>query len=161
MNVADSAKRKLFLSAIHDAGNRHVSIEKLRHLGSGAELGALARYLQDHEMVTVLKNHTGDPEKPFNLIGITTKGVDYISETGGLSAELSVVTIRLHEDTLRELLIAKAQQSDGDETVKGKLVDQLKSLPAEAVLRLSEKALDAALRGWPDALQWLQATILR
>ncbi len=161
MNVADQAKRKLFLNAIHDAGSRYVPIDKLRHLGSGAELGALARYLQDHQMVTFLKNNTGDVETPFNQIAITTRGIDYISETGGLSAELSVVTIRLHEDTLRELLIAKAQQSDGDETVKGKLVDQLKSLPAEAVLRLSEKALDAALRGWPDALQWLQATILR
>lgn len=87
---------------------------------------------------------------------ITSEGRDYIDPTGGIGAELNVVTVRLHEDTIRQIFINRVKASDADETVKSKLVDQLKALPAEGLSKLAEKALEEGLRYMPHALQWLQ-----
>lgn len=87
---------------------------------------------------------------------ITSKGRDFVDPSGGMGAELNVVTVKLHEDTLRQIFINRVKASDADETVKSKLVDQLKALPAEGLSKLAEKALEEGLRYMPHALQWLQ-----
>ena len=46
-----------------------------------------------------------------SLPKITAKGVDFIRDDGGLSAILSVQTVKLHEDTLKELLSIAIQQA--------------------------------------------------
>ncbi len=87
---------------------------------------------------------------------ITSRGRDYVDPSGGIGGELNVVTVKLHEDTLRQIFINRVNASDADSTVKGKLIDQIKSLPAEALSKLAEKALEEGLRYMPHALQWLQ-----
>lgn len=128
----------------------------------GEELGELAhpdwvetevRYLEGHGLCTA--SYYGF-ESGLVWAKITTKGRDYLDPTGGLGAELNVVTVKLHEDTLRQIFINRVKASDADETVKSKLVDQLKALPAEGLSKLAEKALEEGLRYMPHALQWLQ-----
>lgn len=118
-------------------------------------------YLRDHGLIQVDIQQYYDGEWFASPARITTKGHDYRSEDGGLTRELNVVTVRLHEDTLRRMLINQVESSDADSTVKGKLIDQLKALPAELVLKLSEQALDQALRHMPGAVHWLQTVLLR
>jgi len=91
---------------------------------------------------------------------ITSQGRDYVDPTGGIGGELKVVTVKLHEDTLRQIFINRVNASDADSTVKGKLIDQIKSLPSEALSKLAEKALEEGLRYMPHALQWLQTAQL-
>lgn len=91
---------------------------------------------------------------------ITSKGRDYLDPTGGIGAELSVVTVKLHEDTVRQIFINRVNASDADSTVKGKLIAQVKALPAEGLSKLAEKALEEGLRYMPHALQWLQTVSL-
>ncbi|RZZ90625.1 hypothetical protein [Pseudoxanthomonas winnipegensis] len=114
-------------------------------------------YLQGHGLVTALTKEF-DGEVHLGWVQITHQGRDYIDSTGGLGAELGVVTVRLHEDTIRQLLISQVRGSDADDTVKGKLVDQLKALPAEGVSKLAERALEQSLRYMPDVIRWLQTT---
>ncbi len=87
---------------------------------------------------------------------ITSQGRDYVDPSGGIGAELNVVTVRLHEDTIRQILINRVNASEADATVKSKLVDQLKALPAEGLSKLAEKALEKGLQHMPGVLQWLQ-----
>ena len=42
---------------------------------------------------------------------ITAKGIDFLEDDGGLSAILGVVTVKLHADTLREMLAKKIDAS--------------------------------------------------
>ncbi|MFI8570457.1 hypothetical protein ACIGEO_02905 [Stenotrophomonas bentonitica] len=113
-------------------------------------------YLRDHGLIDIQIYGYMSGEPGLTPAKITTAGRDFLHKTGGIGAELSVVTVRLHEDTVRQLLISRVRESDADDTVKGKLVDQLKALPAEAVSKLAERALDQALRYMPNAIQWLQ-----
>lgn len=87
---------------------------------------------------------------------ISAKGLDFLADDGGLSAILGVVTVRLHEDTIKSLLIDRVRQSPGDATIKGKLIDAIKKQPAEALSTLTTKLLEEALVQLPNALPMLQ-----
>ncbi|UVK45701.1 hypothetical protein BPNPMPFG_001261 [Mesorhizobium sp. AR07] len=92
---------------------------------------------------------------------ITAKGLDFIADDGGLGAILGVVTVRLHGDTLRELLISRVESSDEDDTVKQKVVAKLKDIPGEALGALVTKALDASLASLPAVATWMLALLAK
>ncbi len=87
---------------------------------------------------------------------ITAKGLDFIQDDGGLSAILGVVTVKLHDDTIRRLLIDKVQASEEPEGVKERLVDAIKSAPAETLKTVVQKTLEAGIQSLPNAVQLLQ-----
>jgi hypothetical protein len=85
----------------------------------------------------------------------TAKGLDFLADDGGLSAILGVVTIKLHEDSIKAMLIQKIEGSDAEPTVKSDLVKQVKALPAEGLQTLTTTALQAGLNALPNAVQLL------
>lgn len=90
---------------------------------------------------------------------ITAAGLDFLSDDGGLSAILGVVTVRLHDDTIRQLLISKVEQAPGDPSIKGKLIEKIKELPAEALGSLTMKGLDSAADQIPNVVDWLRGLL--
>ncbi|KAA3447156.1 hypothetical protein C7I87_28305 [Mesorhizobium sp. SARCC-RB16n] len=90
---------------------------------------------------------------------ITAAGLDFLADDGGLSAILGIVTVRLHEDTIKALLVDQVEKSNAPATVKTKLVDQIKSLPAEATKALTLEAIKAGLANVPQFIDWLQTTL--
>ncbi len=87
---------------------------------------------------------------------VTAKGLDFLADDGGLSAILSVVTVKLHSDTIKDLLIAKIEKTDAEPTVKEHLIQAVKKLPAEAMTQLSMAAVRQGIDNLPNALEWLQ-----
>ncbi len=85
----------------------------------------------------------------------TAAGLDFIQDDGGYSAILGTVTVKLHEDTLKALLVERIEKSDGDASVKGELIKQVKALPAEGLKTLTTKALEAGLAALPNAIALL------
>src|SRR3546814_18958908 len=90
---------------------------------------------------------------------ITAKGIDFIADDGGLGAILNVQTIRLHEDSIRALLIKQVAASDVSQSVKERLVDKIKSMPADGIGTLTEKALEAGFKALPHVAPWHQALL--
>ena len=86
---------------------------------------------------------------------ITAKGLDYIAKDGGLGAVLDVVTIKLHEDTIKELLISKVNAAKGDQSIKDSLIGKIKAMPAQALGKISERAIELGLERAPDLVEWL------
>lgn len=86
---------------------------------------------------------------------ITAKGLDFLESDGGLSAILGVQIIKLHDDTVRELIAQKIMQADLTPPDKRKLLDVLRELPSESIKHLTMKLLDLGLDNGPDALRWL------
>lgn len=118
------------------------------------------KYLSGHGLIE-MSYTSGDEEDQWAFnIELTPTGIDFLADDGGLSAILGVVNIRLHQDTVRDLLLQRVADSDADNTVKGKVIEQIKSLPASGIQKVAEKALDAGLRNLPNAIQWLQTAIL-
>lgn len=121
----------------------------LDHQPTAEELANL-KYLQDHGLIEWDAHYMDGDQLNVFLTRITARGIDYMSEDGGLTAELNVVTIKLHDDTIRELLINRIQSSDTEPTVKQAMIKNLKELPAEA---MKEMVLDLLKEGTKSLLK--------
>lgn len=148
-------QRQLLEALSHEYPNWADS-KDLAHFAPGNTLKVNIAYLHGHRLVEAKFFDDLARGKVFAMACITEKGLDFLADDGGLGAILGVQTIRLHQDTVRDLLIARVRESEADNSIKGKLVDQLKALPAEAVSKLAEKALEKAIHHMPNAIQWLQ-----
>ncbi|SDF69254.1 hypothetical protein SAMN05216571_101239 [Onishia taeanensis] len=98
------------------------------------------------------------PDEPFGprVQGtITAAGIDFLEDDGGLSAILGTVTVRLHADTIRDLVAAKIADSDTPPSEKRRLLDALKRMPEEGLKRLSTRLIDEGLSSAPGAWQSL------
>jgi hypothetical protein len=84
---------------------------------------------------------------------ITAQGMDFLQDDGGLSAILGVITIRLHDDTIKSLVEAKIRDSDLPQTEKSRLVSAVRALPAEVTKHLTLKLVDIGLAQSHVALQ--------
>lgn len=90
------------------------------------------------------------------FLWITAKGMGFLTDDGGLSPILDVVTVKLHEDTLKELIGQRIAESDLPAPEKSRLLDQLKSLPGETIKHLTLKLVDVGLSNRPAALQAIE-----
>lgn len=116
------------------------------------EINGNLMYLQMHGMVK-LKITTylgGGFIIHTDLISPTEKAFDFLAEDGGLSAILGVVTVKLHADTIRDLLAAKISTSDIPESEKNTLLQTIKSLPDEGLKHLTTKLIDYAVDQAPN-----------
>lgn len=108
-------------------------------------------YLDEHGLVR-LNVVPGFNGTTFTGAGITARGMDFLADDGGLSAVLGVVTIRLHDDTIKQLVEAKILASNLPEQEKRRFLDQLKDLPMEATKQLVLKLVDLGLEKGSDAM---------
>jgi len=107
---------------------------------------ANATYLIEHGLIC-----TSPSPKRFGFnygegagIKITVKGLDFLEQDGGLSAILGTVTVKLHADTIRDLLETRIMESQLPVAEKKRFVDQLKELPGEALKTLTNKLIEKA-----------------
>jgi hypothetical protein len=126
----------------------------------GTVIGNL-HYLGEHGLVRFrMTNRLSDPNEPYQ-IGITAKGIDFLEDDGGLGAILATVTVKLHEDTLRQLIEAKVQASDLPQEQKSSILKALREAPGETIKHLTTKLVDLGLENAPKALPlfqtWLQS----
>ncbi len=113
-------------------------------------------YLTEHGLINAEFPRLLSGEVQYGPALITAKGLDFIQDDGGLSAILGVVTVKLHDDTIRRLLIDKVQASEEPDGVKERLVDAIKSAPAETLKTVVQKTLEAGIQSLPNAVQLLQ-----
>ncbi|WP_315384742.1 hypothetical protein [Microvirgula aerodenitrificans] len=116
-------------------------------------------YLEMHGlMVGGSITHAFSGEFMINLskVQISHKGLDFVQDDGGLGAILGVTTVRLHADTLRDLIEMKVTESDASPEEKKRFIDHLRALPAEGLKHLTTRLVDLALDSAPSALPLLQ-----
>lgn len=113
---------------------------------------ATAIYLEEHGLIESNIRRTMGGEYSIGHPKLTAKGNDFIEDDGGLSAILGVVTVRIHDGTIKELIEMKIMQSDLSYSDKQKLTSQLRSLPAETIKHLVMKLVDMGLESAPSAI---------
>lgn len=118
------------------------------------------RYLEEHGLIEssisrfeALSIHNG--------WRITAAGVDFLLDDGGLSAILDVLTIRLHDDTVRALIEERITSAGLPKPHTERLLDQLRSLPVDATKHLALKLIEKGLDHWQDALPLLERLLNR
>lgn len=131
--------------------------EKIRSLQLKDENKYLANafYLQEHGLIrNAVGVRRGAQSSSFSVAipDLTVKGVDFLQQDGGLSAILNVQSVRLDEQTIKALLIAKFERSDRlSAEEKHGLLDSLKESGQKALQHTLEKLIDIALEH-PEAI---------
>lgn len=114
------------------------------------------RYLEEHGLCESGLLYGVDGRPSWGGATLTAKGLDFLEDDGGLSAILNVITVKLHADTLREILNARIDAVE--------IAPEERSGLKRIVASLSETALQAAttdlvqngLHHIPDVVGWLQ-----
>jgi len=125
--------------------------EELRH-----ELAANLEYLFQHGLVQgpVLANAVGP--FAFRPLLITAKGLDFMADDGGLGAILNVQVVKIHAESLRELLQAKVDQSPLPEMEKSELKKKLSALSTTALTTAASTLTKAGIDHLPNVIGWLR-----
>lgn len=112
-------------------------------------------YLADHDLIN-WETRTDDNGRIYIIRAkITAAGLDFLADDGGLTAILGVVTVKLHADTIKDLVIAKIQSSEAIPTVKENLIKKLKELPADTAKELFMAIVKKGIDSIPDVAKWL------
>lgn len=104
-------------------------------------------YLQDHGLLEAGASVRFDSAgTPLFAVGafprITSAGIDFMLDDGGLSAILNVTTVKIHEDSIKALVEYKVLASNLPMEDKQSVIEKLKLLPSEGAKRLLDKLLD-------------------
>ena len=118
-------------------------------------------YLSEHGLIKeVVQQRMKGFFNAANTQCICTKnGVDFVADDGGLGAILNTVTVKLHEDTLREMIESKILQSDLSKKEKETFVQSLKKLPADSIKHLTMKLLDKGIESSPAILDLISSCL--
>lgn len=105
-------------------------------------VNANLHYLSDHDLIdgSVSKELGGSVS--FLMARINAKGLDFLADDGGLSAILGVVTVKVHEDTIRQLLLARVGAADLPAEERAGLMESIRNLPGKALGTLTEKLME-------------------
>lgn len=115
-------------------------------------------YLAEHGLVDCEVRRVGG-EVALTVCAITARGLDFLADDGGLTAILGTVTVKLHADTIREMLIARVDSSSESAEKKGLLRKQIAALPGTALQALTTHAAQEGLAHVPDLWHWIQGVI--
>ncbi len=109
-------------------------------------------YLDQHGLISFKSQHVHNGLPVIILASATAKGMDFMADDGGLSAILGVMTVRLHDDTIKGLIEARILESDISQPEKKRFLDQLRGLPGETTKHLVLKLVDLGLAKGPQAI---------
>lgn len=112
-------------------------------------------YLQDHGLV-----YEQISQASMAVAGLmishgwvaTAAGLDFLADDGGLSAVLGVVSVRLHDDTIKDLVAARLQEVGLPEAERKRYLEQLRELPVDATKHLVLKLIDLGMASGDKAV---------
>lgn len=87
---------------------------------------------------------------------INASGLDFLADDGGVSAILNTITVRLHADTIRDMLAASVDKSNATPEEKSLIKKHLADLPEKALEAATTQLVGVGLRSLPDAIAWLR-----
>lgn len=90
---------------------------------------------------------------------ITAKGLDFLADDGGISAILGTVTVRLHADSIKELLLTRIEASSAPAEKKSWLKTQIETASRETMKKIVGSLLDQGVKRAPELVQWVEHAI--
>jgi hypothetical protein len=130
----------------------------LRNYTTTAESRAEANllYLEEHGLCESGLTQSLDGHFQFSGCRITARGLDFLADDGGLSAILGVVTVKLHADTIRDLLAEKIDAMSISAEEKSSLRKHLAALSETALKAATTDLVHQGLNHLGALAPWLQ-----
>ncbi len=118
------------------------------------------KYLEEHGLCIADVQISSDAT--FIQLGacsITARGLDFLEDDGGLSAILGVVNVKLHADTIRDMIAAKIEATAMPAEEKSALKRRLGGLSQKALEVAATDLVRTGLNHLPDAAHWLSKLV--
>ena len=131
----------------------------LRLTWDETELAANLLYLEEHGLVDSGVEYRGNKFVGYSWSKITATGIDFLADDGGLAAILKTFTVKLHADTIRDLLAKKVDEADLPADEKSRLRKAVEGLPATALAAGAGDLVKMGLDHAPGALGYIRALI--
>ncbi len=117
-------------------------------------------YLAEHGLIQIGRPKSMSPAYPTPAIAtITANGLDFLTDDGGLRAILGTVTVKLHQDSIKQIIESKIQSSSLPEQEKTGLLKAVRELPGEAMTHLTTKLLDLGMDNLPVAVELIRKAL--
>lgn len=113
-------------------------------------------YLKEQGLIEGALDMSLSQEFIFQGAKITAKGLDFLADDGGISAILGTLTVRLHADTIRDLLLARIDASEAPPDKKSWLRKQLDLASAETIKKIVGSVVDEGIKRAPDLVQLIE-----
>lgn len=110
--------------------------------GDREEVNANLHYLIGHGLADGDVTSFMSGERVIGMSLITVAGLDFLADDGGLSAILGVVTVKLHEESIRQLLLDRVDRAELPAEERSTLVQAIRNLPGRALEKVTEKLLE-------------------
>jgi hypothetical protein len=89
---------------------------------------------------------------------ITAQGLDFLADDGSLTAIWGTITVKLHAQTIRELIDAKIDQIEASSEEKRSLKSRLAAISEASLKSATEYLVQRGLTDLPDAISWIRTT---
>jgi hypothetical protein len=116
-------------------------------------------YLKEQCLVDGGLNMSTTDAYIFEGARITAKGLDFLADDGGISAILGTVTVRLHADSIKELLLTRIESSNAPVEKKSWLKKQIETASSETIKKIVGSLLDQGVTRAPELLKWVENAI--
>lgn len=147
-----------------------ITCGELEHFTNYRGIKFNLQYLEEHGLIEGSKARPSPSavmyggegkEAEYPVTGkITQRGIDFLEDDGGLSAILGTVTVRLHADTIRDLIECKVIESnDIPEKDKPRMITALKGMREEGLKQLTQRVVSHGLDQAPDAWKAIVETL--
>lgn len=118
-------------------------------------LTANVHYLNERGLISISEQSTDDPYSLFENIKATADGIDFMMGDEGLKSVLDIRTIKIHSDTMTQLIDIISSSNIPEEEKRG-ILSKLRELPASAITHLTNELTVKAALALPGALQLIQ-----
>ena len=159
--MLDRALQRELLDTLRGAYPGALRCQHLVTTVGTSEEAAIANlvYLGEHDLCEPGVGFNMDGSHYFGLARITARGLDFLEDDGGLSAVLGTVVIRLHADTVRDLIGERIDAADIPAPEKSALRKHLASLPETVLREATTQLVRQGLCHLPDAIGWLRTSL--
>ena len=146
MSVLDRQLQLQILNRLHDEYPEFVEVNKFLD-ANDRKIQANLFYLAEHGLIEpgAIREAFGVP-RMMTLAKITSRGLDFLEDDGGLGAILRVVTVRFDAENIKTLLEEKILHSNISDEQKKSVIHKLKSFSGEIlksiILKLVEKGIE-------------------
>ena len=111
-------------------------------------------YLQEHGLITASLKRSLSGAYFFSGASITAKGLDFLADDGGLSAILGTVTIKIHSDSIKDILQTHISVSNLPEDQQSWLQEKVDTLSEETLKTVTKSLVGKGLDKIPDLYEW-------
>ena len=115
------------------------------------------RYLHEYGLIdSGIAIHEGFDGIDYSRSGakITARGLDYLAEDGGLYAELGTVTVKLHPESIKDLIELSLAQRGVEPEKRNAIKKFLDTASTETVKALTNRLIDAGIKHSPDVMSF-------